>query len=544
MGIRPQKLWDQVRSGAAAVTYGNPLYHLMLQGEVPASLTFLPQPLQAGNAGRGEELLQARFNFGGEVATAWPPPWQPQQASQAWRESLHGFGWLHDLRAEGSAQAQQAGVAMIGDWLEGQDRWQHASWSAPVLGARLAAWLGNARFLLPAMEPGLQARLITSIARQARHLSRLVPGGMTGLEAITVYQGLIYSALNLPEDGPKNVALALSLLCRQLNEDILPDGGHRCRAPLPMLEALTRLIDIRSALTMQQIACPPELDWAVKQMVPALRSLRHGDGGFALFHGGAAGAPSQIDRVLECSQVRSRGGKSLPHSGYERLQAGRCLLICDSALPPPRGHDAFAHAGLLSFEFSHGRDRIFTNCGGSMIWGEWRQALAATAAHSTLQVADTNAADVRPEGGLGRRPRQVTARSYVLDQVHTIEATHDGYREAFGLIHERKLALSGDGSWLRGQDVLHGPGVYPYMLRFHLHPSMQCNLLQNGQAALLRTPAGQGWKFLAEGGRLSLEPSLYCGDGAPRRSEQLTLSARSGADQPLLWLLQRVERVS
>ncbi len=542
--LRPQHIWHKVQTGAATLTYGNPLYRYMLQGDVPEQLAWLPQALGAGDAAQGEELLRSSFAFGGERCHGWPPPWQPQRASQNWREMLHGFSWLDDLRTEGSPAAQQMSVGCIADWLDGQDRWQYASWSAPVLGARLASWIGNAAFYQPALTPELHKLLMVSIARQVRHLVRLVPGNLAGLSAVTAYKGLVYGALNLGEEGTKHLGLALSLLPRLLSAEILPDGGQLCRAPSLMLSYLQQLLEIRAALATHNIAAPPELDWAIKHMVPALRSLRHGDGGFALFHGGQSNQALLIDRILDRSAIRARGGKSLPHLGYERLQGGRCLLLCDTALPPPRGQDDTAHAGLLSFEFSHGRDRLITNCGGGPLWGEWRQALAATAAHSTLLVADTNAAEVLDQGGLGRRPRTVTARSYALDNIHTIEARHDGYREGFGLVHERVLSLADDGSWLRGRDVLHGPGVYPYTIRFHLHPKMQANLLQNGQAVLLRSPSGQGWKLLADGGQLALEPSLYYGDGTARRAEQIIISARSGADVPLQWLLQRMEKAS
>ncbi len=542
--LRPQRIWQKMQTGAATLTYGNPIYRYMLQGDVPETLSWLPQPLGQGDAAQGEQLLRTEFSFGGENCASWPPPWQPARASQSWREAMHGFGWLEDLRAEGSTDAQQACVACIADWLAGQDRWQHASWSAPVLGARLAAWVGNASFFVPALTPELHKLLMVSLARQLRHLARLVPGNLVGLPALLTYKGMIFAAFNVPEESSKHVSLALSLLTRLLTAEVLPDGGHLCRAPILMLDVLRHLLEIRAALAAHQLAPPPELDWAIKHLVPALRSLRHGDGGFALFHGSQSRTALAIDSLLERSGIRARGGKSLPHLGYERLQGGRCLLLCDTGLPPLRGHDTYAHAGLLSFEFSHGRERIITNCGGGLIWGEWRHALAATAAHSTLLVADTNAAEVLEQGGLGRRPRQVTARSYALDNIHTIEARHDGYREAFGLVHERKLSLADDGSWLRGTDVLHGPGVYPYAIRFHLHPKVQCSLLQNSQSVLLRTASGQGWKFQCDSGRIALEPSLYCGEGPPRRSQQIVISNRSGADVPVQWALQRMEKQS
>ncbi len=537
---RGKKLWQQVRAGAETIAYGNPLYNYLLQGQVPGAMQFLPATFGIGDAANGEKLLAGQFAFGGESFTDRMPPWQRLSASKQWHEAMHSFAWLDDLRTLGTQPAQKAAADFIADWLDGQDRYQHEAWAPATLGARLASWIGTASFYLPFLEGDDQSRLMASVARQTRHLQRLLPGNITGLPALVAYKGLIYAALNLPAEGAAALGLALTLLARRLGEEVLADGGHLSRSPRLMLDYLRHLLEIRDALAAAGIAAPGEIESAIPPTVTALRSLRHGDGGFALFHGGDASTIAAIDSVLDRSGIRARGGRALPHLGYERLQAGRCLLLCDAGLPPPRGMDRFAHAGLLSFEFSHGRDRIITNCGGGQNIGEWRVALAATAAHSTVTVADTNAAEVLEHGGIGRRPKHAAARSYELDGTYTIEATHDGYRENFGLVHERKLSLAGDGSFLTGSDVLRGPGLYPYAIRFHLHPKVQAVLAQNGQSALLRTASGQGWKLDAENHPVTLEPSIYCGDGARQRSQQIVIHAKSGADVAVAWRLSKV----
>ena len=53
-----------------------------------------------------------------------------------------------------------------------------------------------------------------------------------------------------------------------------------------------------------------------------------------------------------------------------------------------------AHAGCLSFEFSTGNQRLVVNCGISHNEPRWRSALRATAAHSTLTLADRSMATV------------------------------------------------------------------------------------------------------------------------------------------------------
>jgi uncharacterized heparinase superfamily protein len=124
-----------------------------------------------------------------------------------------------------------------------------------------------------------------------------------------------------------------------------------------------------------------------------------------------------------------------------------------------------------------------------------------------------------------------------------LEMMQDSYRPMFGIMHQRILRLTGGGEELQGHDILTGRSGCNFTLRWHLHPLVQASLAQSGQAALLRTSSGGGWRLRIENGELGLEPSIYCGYGAPRRSLQLKVSGRTnGAATELNWSLVRDKR--
>ena len=70
---------------------------------------------------------------------------------------------------------------------------------------------------------------------------------------------------------------------------MLPDGCHVERSPAAQLAALQDLTEIRALLQAGQAQPPPALTDAIERMAPALRVLRHGDGGLALFNGSQGG---------------------------------------------------------------------------------------------------------------------------------------------------------------------------------------------------------------------------------------------------------------
>ena len=64
----------------------------------------------------------------------------------------------------------------------------------------------------------------------------------------------------------------------------------------------------------------------------------------------------------------------------------------------------------------------------------------------------------------------------------------------------------------------------PFAIRFHVHPDVKLSLAQAGGTVLLKLPNGEGWRFRAGGGEITIEESVYFGGGAPRRAEQLVIS--------------------
>ena len=99
----------------------------------------------------------------------------------------------------------------------------------------------------------------------------------------------------LPEHGGF-LARALRFLPQEIARQVLPDGCHVERSPAAQLAALQDLTEIRALLQASQTPPPPALSNAIERMAPALRLMRHGDGGLALFNGSREESSSLIER--------------------------------------------------------------------------------------------------------------------------------------------------------------------------------------------------------------------------------------------------------
>jgi uncharacterized heparinase superfamily protein len=190
---------------------------------------------------------------------------------------------------------------------------------------------------------------------------------------------------------------------------------------------------------------------------------------------------------------------------------------------------------------SHERERIIVNCGAYRgPKSSWSRVVRASAAHSVLVVADTNSVEIREDGTLGRAPSSNARERAEHEGQQWISATHDGYRGRFGLTYARQLFLAADGEDLRGEERLTGRPGAAFTVRFHLHPSVQASLTQEGAAVLFRLPSGMCWRLRAVGAEISLGESVYLGSGEARKTQQVVLSGTVGTEGAAVrWALRR-----
>ena len=163
----------------------------------------------------------------------------------------------------------------------------------------------------------------------------------------------------------------------------------------------------------------------------------------------------------------------------------------------------------------------------------------ATASHNTFCLNEQSSAklirDARLERQIGgatiRHPDHVTCEVRQADGGVAIEASHDGYANAFGLLHVRSLTLDAAGRTLQGLDrltaarnVVRFAWDLPFAVHFHLHPGAEARLGLSADTADLLLESGEVWRFTATGATLSIEGSVYFADAVgPLRAQQIVL---------------------
>lgn len=517
--------------------------------------------IRGADAARGAAILDGRFGFSGHVLEG-ENPFSIPAPSERFARSLHSFAWLRDLLACKDGQANPRAGELIDSWIASFDTWNSFSWAPEINAQRIINWV-----LAGQLFTGEPDRL-KSLMRQARHLKRSAIHGYTDVDHIRAGAAMMLSGAALATDSLRTAGQ--KLLDSELPRQVFTDGGHLSRSPATTSEILTLLTLIDTAEAHANRETPESVSRAMDRMAPIIRFFRMGDGGLAAFQGGGEGDRRAIDISLSARDTGARSFGFAPNSGYQRVEAGGALLIMDAGKPVKGPSAISAHAGTLAFELAAGGHRIIVNCGWSDQQPDsWREAVRATAAHSTLTLEETSSARLIPPGWprklLGPRfedqPGMVVARRNEEDIGTWIEASHDGYHESFGLHHRRRLFLAADGGDLRGEDGLFRPvddgppedvdQRYRYAIRFHLHPGVKASLARDGMSALLVLGNGDGWRFRTDGGPIRIERSVYlAAGGGPKRTSQIVVQGEAepfgAGERPpnrVRWAFQRLGRV-
>ena len=436
--------WPWLSYKAISLFYASPFYAAMLSGKTPVSLLAVPPYPWPGDASHGASIILGRIDISGtqlEMGSGWD--WRTVRAPAPILAELHGFSWLSDLRTTAGDAARRRARELVASWIDAYPKWNRVAWQPHVLGMRIAAWLSHYEFFGASADDMFREVFFRSVSQQARHLMRTVRLEDRPLPALLALKGALYAAICIPglyaEDQDKLPDL-VKRLERELARQIRNDGSHIARSPSDHLSVLRLLIDIRAAFAAGGQEIPAALQTTIEIMAPTLRQMRHGDGALAIFNGGVEEQAWIVDMVLSQADARSRPRRRMVETktnrdgGFERLMAGRMMVLIDAGVPPPPGFDHAAHAGVLSIEVSIGRDRLIVNCGALPIERQgWAELPRTTAAHSVLIVDDKNSSEILPAGGLGHRPERVTSIREESDGNIWIDAAHDGYERRFGL---------------------------------------------------------------------------------------------------------------
>jgi uncharacterized heparinase superfamily protein len=256
-----------------------------------------PEPRSIGLFTRGKQLLAGNILLAGHLAEApGISLWDITAPDAAFAAEAHGFGWLDDLAALGTREAQVRAQDWTWGWIERYGQGKGPGWTPDLTGRRIIRWVHHATILMQARDAMQSAAFYAALSRQASYLARRWRSAAEGLPRFEALTGLVYAGISLI-GMEALVAPATQALAAACDADIDAEGGLPTRNPEELLEVLTLLTWSASAMSEANLTVPPALSHAITRIAPALRALRHADGELARFHGGGRAAEGGWTRL-------------------------------------------------------------------------------------------------------------------------------------------------------------------------------------------------------------------------------------------------------
>ena len=364
---------------------------------------------------------------------------------------------------------------MISCWVADNLPGSGNGWEPYPSSLRIVNWI---KWSLAGDELSGEAR--QSLAIQVRYLCKKLEYHLLGNHLFANGKALIFAGLFFV--GPEAEAWlekGLSILRREIPEQVLEDGGHFERSPMYHSIIFEDIIDLINLCRAYGRDVPDLWGEVVGKMGRWLKVMSHPDDDIALFNDAAlkiAAKPGKLFDYLERVTgeiVGNDGGHciELVASGYYVMapKAGDRLFIDCGEIGPDYlpGH---AHCDTLSFELSVAGQRVVVDSGcGVYVDGSKRKYNRGNIGHNTVTVDGLNQSEIWGAHRCARRARPVSARLVDDGRCLKFKGSHDGYRRLSGdLIHHREIVWCDD--LITVTDVVEGGGRHDVGGRLHLHP--------------------------------------------------------------------------
>ncbi|ESQ75783.1 heparinase II/III family protein [Asticcacaulis sp. AC402] len=548
-----------LRKQIGAELFGMPGYRLTLKGRTPDGFLAAPHDGRPSQHLLGKAILSGRFllcNARMSVQGSGDP-WNRPSPTRAFGVELHRFSWLSSLLAHGDEGTRES-VRLFILWHKIFRNWTPFTWGEEVLPRRLINLSLFARRMASLAAPDEVHLLAQSMAEQGRHLLRLSQQTpWAGQQSVAlVLLGCVLSGR--VGDGFRKKGL--SRLPKVLKKIVLPDGSHASRSPEQGLDLLYDLLLVEDALSQRGMAVPDYLDHYIDRLMRFVRTCSHPDGSLCAFQGSESILEDQVVPALVRTGQKAVAAipNVLEHGRYHRM-TGRSLTVYVDAGESKTGVMGYAACDHpMAFEVSGGRDKLIVQPGWSPSQSD-QQAFRIIGAGNTLTLSDR--AVLSPVSGRfgemlnfgleGPRYKLRSRRVEAEDSGSLLEMEHEGWRDAFGLKHERRLYVDAQRDELRGEERLTPmetkqkdlPVESAFTVRFLLHPEVQASLARDRKSVLLRGPGGRGWWLRHDARDVTLETGWVFERGAARKSVLIALrgTARLETSTRVRWKLSPAE---
>ncbi len=395
--------------------------------------------------------------------------WNFDQYGKLWVYHLNYFDYLHQ-----PALTWESGRQLMDLFLE--DTASRTIGFEPYpTSLRTINWI---KFL--ALYHNFPQEIVDSIYAQYQVLRKNIEYHLLGNHLLENGLSLLFGAVLFQDENLYK--LCKKILFRELDEQILKDGGHFELSPMYHIIILHRVLDAYNLLQHNQHELKDveeQLSLVITKMINWLSTIMFKNGDIPMLNDSTYGQALEARKVLGYGVSLGFIGKKikLKDSGYRKYEFGNFELVADVGEVGPSYQPGHAHSDTLSFVLYHQNQPIIVDRGISTYEkNTTRQLERSTASHNTVMIGDIEQSDVWGGFRVGRR-----ARPIIIDENDiSLKATHTGYDD-WNTRHVRSWNISSQKLIL--EDSIEGSSLVATAY-FHVHPDVEVRVIDENFVSL------------------------------------------------------------
>jgi uncharacterized heparinase superfamily protein len=469
--------------------------------------------------------------------------WQSKMSKKDF-EKLNNFFWFFSLDLKSSKKTTQL---VIKNWVKDNGKYNIDSWEFDLTSKRIIAWLSNHRLTYEDSDNEYRLMFDHMIQKQTNHLlneiksSNELENKLIGCSAI-ILTGLAYkNEKNYLENG-------LNILKNIIKSSIDNQGFTKSRSIKQLVFYLKYFIIIREWFKESQNAIPEYIDETIFYLGSSYAFIWKNVNTDIFFNGNFNSTNTEFDQYLKRFSYAFRNDTN-ELGGYAILRNKKVVLAMDVGSSPSKNFSLDYQYGALSFEIFSNQRKLITNAGYFPNKNNQLNKLSkSTALHSTLVIEDFSSCSSKKSKNniLVEKGLKVSKKNIVYEKNYwKISATHDGYLQKFGTIHEREIEFYPEQNKFVGYDKLlrkNSSKEIKFDIRFHLDPNSKVMKTQDNKSILIELE-DEGWRFNCDKLDINIDNSLYFGDkNSYKDNQNIFISGMNlGNEQIIKWEIIKLQ---
>ncbi len=421
------------------------------------------------------------FNFINSKKTLnLPIVWNNKNWERLWQFNLHYFCWarksIESYIDKGTLDPYLLKIPLlINQWIDNNSLGKGDGWHSYTISLRLRNWL----WIIQTFPEIRNEKIVISISKQLFWLYYHLEDANGGNHYLENLCSLIITSLHFENKKTKQIYyFALNKLEKELNTQILKDGGHEERTASYHILVLDRLIEVGCVIKSKNHEIPDWLYKAIKSMLNWINYIKLRKNNFPRFNDSPEDSCPEIVKVIafansflygdKISQERLKGIRKklikgnevnkiklkkskinslvkLDDTGWTIIRPGQGWeVIVKSGQSGPRHLPGHTHSDLFSFDIYQNGIPIIAESGTSTYKiSEKRQYERSGQAHNVfelfLEKEIIEPIEIWSNFRAGRKARILKNNSGCnKDGTFWVHSSHDGYKR-YGVSYSREL---------------------------------------------------------------------------------------------------------